>query len=461
LTELKEWEGALSLIANLTAVSIQHHRAVKSKLASLEAVQLASDEISRIRLGTNRREVLDKIVEQAVACLPQASMGTIQLYDEERNELRFESVYSHEEDARLLELVGERRPLVRRPRRKGNKGRIGIAGRTVLEKAPQLVVDVTLDPDYFEFSPETKSELSVPLLTDDNTVLGVLNVESKRLAAFSNDDEQALLALAKLVVATIQNAEQYTLLENEEQFRLLKETQSQVASLTTLAWLGMASNTWGHSVAGCALDIRGNLKLLRMDLKEHALKPELEKLLEDKITFIDEMAEQILEKPITALLLSYDVAPSDVSINGLISERVRHLWGDPRYEAVRYKLNLTEQEPRVRCSPDWISRMLDILIDNAVDATEGMADRSLMIGTRIVGNQVEIAFTDTGPGVPQDIKHKLFRQRIDKSADSKGLGVGLLIAQAIAQTYRGGARVGRTGPKGTTMIVRLPVVEHE
>jgi signal transduction histidine kinase len=82
----------------------------------------------------------------------------------------------------------------------------------------------------------------------------------------------------------------------------------------------------------------------------------------------------------------------------------------------------------------------------------------LTIITRVVSNKVEIVFRDTGPGIPPDIKHKLFRQRIEKSPGSKGLGIGLLMVQAIAQTYRGEARVG-TSPTGATIYVRLPVVE--
>lgn len=455
LAELKEWGDTLSLIANLTAASIRQQLAIET----LKAVQLASDEISRIRMGTPRREVLDKIAEQAVACLPQAFMGTIQIYDEERNELRFESVYSLEDDPRLLELVGETRPLVRRPRRKDNKGKIGVSGRTVLEKVPQLVDDVALDPDYFEVSPDTMSELAVPLLTEDNTILGVVNVESKRPTAFSKDDEQALLALAKLVVATIQNADQYSLLENKEQFRRYLETRKLVAASTTLAWMGMASNDWGHSVAGHALAIRGTLKSMRKRLEERPPEPALRRSLEDKIGRIDKLVEEIRNKPVTALL-SLDAAPADASINGLIEERVGHLRRDPRYKAVDAMTQLTDKDPRVRCSPDWIRRMLDVLIANAVHAMKGSPEQRLTVSTRVVDNQVEIAVSDTGTGIPSEIKHKLFRQVIDKPAGSEGLGIGLLMVQAIAQVYRGGTRVGKTGPKGTTIYVRLPVVEH-
>lgn len=454
LTRMKGWTGTLSLIANLTAIYV---KTIASKIASLEAVQRASDEISRIRIDTDQSEVLERLVEQAVACLPQAFIGTIQLYDEKRHELRFESVFSRDSYDRIPNLLNERRPLVRRAEGGAYQGKIGIAGRAVLDKAPQLIDDVELDSDYYRYSSETRSELAVPLLTDDNRVLGVLNVESKSRAAFSKDDEQAMMALAKLVVATIEKADQYRRSEGAEPLRRLEETERLVNSSTTLAWLGMASSIWGHSVAGHALDIRDNLELLRAKLGRYDLQPEVKKLLDDKLGFIDELARQIRQKPITALL-SYDAAPEEVSINWLIAERVGELRGDSRYRPVVFDLRLTGEEPRVRCSPDWIRKMLDILIDNAVDAMAGAPPLRLTITTRVVGNKVEIVFRDTGPGIPPEIKHKLFRQRVEKTAGSKGLGIGLLMVQAIAQTYSGEARVGAS-PEGATIYVRLPVVE--
>jgi GAF domain-containing protein len=435
------WEetDALSLIANLTAIAIQHQRAVESKIASLEAVQRASDEISRIKLGAGQREVLDKLVEQTVRCLPRAFLGTIQLYDEAENMLIFESVYAEakkKEQEHLARLIGERRLLVQK-----HGVRIGIAGRAVLEKTAQRIDDVRRDPDYYRYHEQTISELAVPLLTEDNRVRGVLNVESKSQAAFSKDDEETLGALAKLAVTTIQNV----------------ETHQLVASSTLLAWLGMASSEWGHSVAANAFNIRDNVDLLREELANYPLAPPVRELLDDRLGMLKDVAAEIYQKPIAALL-SFDEGLSTVSINDLISKRVEELWLYARYKAVPRTLNLSKEEPLIRCSPEWIKRVLEILIDNAIDAMVDSTAPALTISTGMVDDLLEISVTDTGPGIPPEIKDKLFRQRIEKQSDSRGLGVGLLMVEAIAQLYKGRAGVGETGPHGTTMYVRLPAI---
>lgn len=428
----------LSLIANLSAIAIQHHQAVESKIASMAAVQRASDEISRINLGAGQREVLDKIVEQTVQCVPRAFLGTIQLYDETDHLLIFESVYSKDEDpaarAQLAELVGERRSLVRQPGQP-----IGVAGRAVLEKRAQRVDDVKHDRDYYVYHEHTRSELAVPLLTEDNRVRGVLNVESMSPAAFGKDDEETLGALAKLAVTTLQNV----------------ETRKLVDSSALLAWLGMASSDWGHSVAANAFNIRDNVELLREELDNYMVEPALRELLNERLDLIQDLAAQIYQKPIAALL-SFDKGVSTVSINNLIRERAEQLWQYGRYKVIPCELSLSKEEPCVRCSPEWIERLLEILIDNAIDSMDGMPAPTLTISTSMVDNQVEIAIKDTGPGIPPEIRGKLFRQRIDKRFDSKGLGVGLLMVEAIAQIYKGQAGVSETGPHGTTMYVRLP-----
>jgi signal transduction histidine kinase len=53
---------------------------------------------------------------------------------------------------------------------------------------------------------------------------------------------------------------------------------------------------------------------------------------------------------------------------------------------------------------------------------------------------------------------KIGLERIEKPEDAEGLGLGLLMAQTIAQTYGGDIRVVSTGPTGTTMAIWLPLI---
>ena len=74
----------------------------------------------------------------------------------------------------------------------------------------------------------------------------------------------------------------------------------------------------------------------------------------------------------------------------------------------------------------------------------------------MVGERVEIRIGDTGSGVPESVSSLLLKDRIEKRKGSKGLGMGLLMAQCIVQTYGGEIHLASTGPNGTTMVIILP-----
>ena len=160
-------------------------------------------------------------------------------------------------------------------------------------------------------------------------------------------------------------------------------------------------------------------------------------------------------------MCSSDLAAS-VSVNELIGERARQLWQNDPYKAVELRLDLQLSDGvAVYVSPEWLRRAFDILVDNAVDAVAGHGVREITIGTRAAGGGVEILVSDTGPGIAEEIRAEIGLELIEKPKDAKGLGMGLLMAQSIVQTYGGEIRVGFTGPTGTTMVIWLPLEKAE
>jgi GAF domain-containing protein len=71
----------------------------------------------------------------------------------------------------------------------------GVVGRVALEGKPQRIEDVTQEADYVQIDPLTHSELCVPVKIGDQ-VIGVINAESTRPAAFNENDERLLATFA-------------------------------------------------------------------------------------------------------------------------------------------------------------------------------------------------------------------------------------------------------------------------
>jgi L-methionine (R)-S-oxide reductase len=78
----------------------------------------------------------------------------------------------------------------------------GICGAAAAEKATIIVDDVNADPRYLACSVETKSEIVVPIM-DGHDVLGEIDIDSDRPAAFGADDRELLETVAALLVPAI------------------------------------------------------------------------------------------------------------------------------------------------------------------------------------------------------------------------------------------------------------------
>jgi ActR/RegA family two-component response regulator len=92
---------------------------------------------------------------------------------------------------------------------------------------------------------------------------------------------------------------------------------------------------------------------------------------------------------------------------------------------------------------------------------EEVKDKHIRFITRQVNNGVEIAISDSGPGIPEVIKAKLFQETFKKKKGEKGSGIGLFLARIIIQTYHGTLSLGPTASHGTTMLIWLPLENNE
>jgi len=94
----------------------------------------------------------------------------------------------------------------------------GVVGRTVRTRKPQLVKDVSVDPDFLRASDEIDCEICVPLLKEQ-TVLGTLNIESCAPRSLTEEDLEFLVTFAGQTAVAIENARIFA----EMQRRAIKE----------------------------------------------------------------------------------------------------------------------------------------------------------------------------------------------------------------------------------------------
>lgn len=149
--------------------------------------------------------------------------------------------------------------------------------------------------------------------------------------------------------------------------------------------------------------------------------------------------------------------PRPCDMNRIAQEALALFSG--RMEGITVQLDLEPGLPTVLADHDAIRRALANLIDNAAEAMQGSLLRVLGVRTALSedGEAVEIAVSDTGHGITDEIRERLFLPFY--STKRRGTGLGLSIAAKIAQEHGGSIRAESNRPKGARFLLRLPLME--
>ena len=130
-----------------------------------------------------------------------------------------------------------------------------------------------------------------------------------------------------------------------------------------------------------------------------------------------------------------------------------------RLDGITVQWDLEPGLPLVLADPEAIRRALANLIDNAAEAMQGSLLRILGIHSMLSedGGSVEVAVSDTGHGLTDEIRERLFLPFY--STKQRGTGLGLSIAAKIVQEHGGSIRAEANSPKGARFLLRLPLME--
>ncbi len=152
-------------------------------------------------------ELLTRLAHLVKRIINYQTFG-IALLDQDSDELEMKIAIRYGEDASVLAAVklGE-----------------GIVGHAALERQPIVVDDVTKDPRYINAVKDARSEMAVPLMLKDRCI-GVFDLESPELGAFSKKHVELLTLLASQAAVAIENARLYEALK-ENELRLDKEVR--------------------------------------------------------------------------------------------------------------------------------------------------------------------------------------------------------------------------------------------
>jgi signal transduction histidine kinase len=127
--------------------------------------------------------------------------------------------------------------------------------------------------------------------------------------------------------------------------------------------------------------------------------------------------------------------------------------------------NLDPDLPSALCIPSEINQALLNLIVNAAHAIEDLGDISrkgkITVSTRYINGMAEISIADTGAGIPENCRNRVFDPFYTTKKLGRGTGQGLTITRnIIVKKHNGAIDFESTPGKGATFTVQLPICEE-
>jgi GAF domain-containing protein len=205
----------LQILADQLAIAVVNSELFSETQEHLSQHRLLHHITTSAASGTTLEEALTSTVNGL-----QVTLGgdrvSILLLDREHNELQIKAWVGYSEDSSRIRIpVGT-----------------GVTGWVAAHRRPLKVDDTREDPRYIQLSANTRSELAIPLIYR-NDLLGVLNVESEQISAYTDNDEELLGTLGGSLAAVIANARLLEQIRAQaERERLLYEITSQIRRST-------------------------------------------------------------------------------------------------------------------------------------------------------------------------------------------------------------------------------------
>jgi PAS domain S-box-containing protein len=147
-------------------------------------------------------------------------------------------------------------------------------------------------------------------------------------------------------------------------------------------------------------------------------------------------------------------------VNELIDEVLRFVVGEAHRRGVRLQAELAADLPPLQVDAVQIEQVILNLVRNALEAIYETLDQHadapvLVIASRRVGNEIEVAVRDNGPGLPAEIAATIFEPFVTSKRD--GLGMGLSICRSIIDAHGGRLWTTPNADRGMTFCFTLPV----
>ncbi|HXN35832.1 MAG TPA: GAF domain-containing protein [Opitutaceae bacterium] len=320
-----------------------------------------------------------------------------------------------------------------------------LTASAVHTRKPVSFADIQ-SPEFFDLAdlprdPRIRSVLAAPMIFEGE-VMGVLAVFTDRVRRFDNDEKRLCSALASLGAVALQNSRLYA------RVFLSEESLRKNERLTTLGLLA----------AEIAHEIRNPLTVLKLlhgglglDFAEGDPR-------RTDMRVIGEKLDQL--EAIVTRVLNFAKAPTSLHSRHQVTEIVEDTLLLIRLKLTQSMIHVSFESPAmpviVEGHKGQLQQVLLNLLINSMQAMPGGGDITIRLAseTRGTATFAVLDVEDTGSGIPDAVRDRIFDSFLTGRPD--GTGLGLAIAKRVLQGHHGDICLVSSSPAGTTMRISLP-----
>jgi signal transduction histidine kinase len=413
-------------------VDVMEGKSSESRMRDLEMVLKV---VRKINTSLVLSDVLELVLDEAIR-LTNAERGFLMLADKDR---RLEFAVGRNASGKSIMAVSFQ------------------VSSSVLEDVfttgESLCIENALNDGRFErrqsiMNLELQTIICSPLCTPEETI-GVIYVDSKYIQAVDKADVLYLFEiLAGQAAIAIKNARLYEDLKTT--YEDLRHANEQIIKSERMAMKGEIAGQVSHELKNMVAVVLLQLEVLQRRLDK--ISPEELSNIIDKTMAGARKIQGFSEGLLTRSRAAGKLLP--VNANVVCRDFFDFIKVLPKFKHNQLSLALAEDVPDIDMDIDQIQQVLLNLMNNAVEA---FADTAIILETEydVIDNVVRISVKDSGPGIDEDIRDKLFIEKITTKIN--GHGYGLPICRQIVERHGGSIRIESRKDSGAKFIMSFPV----
>jgi len=223
------------------------------------------------------------------------------------------------------------------------------------------------------------------------------------------------------------------------------EVESRLREQTAMARLGEMAAVIAHEVKNPLAGIRGAIQVIGGRLPKESKEAHIMKEVVARIDALNDLMKDLL-----LFARPPQPKPLAVDLGALVKSTANLVTSDPAHAGV--SIHLEGEAPPVRADAELLNI---VFLNLLVNAAHAMQDRgTIRVSLSAEQRMCQVVFADSGPGIPAEIREKIFNPFFTTKA--RGTGLGLVTAKRLVEAHEGTISIHCPPTGGTTVTIQLP-----